>query len=103
VGFSGTGCGARLPRCGTLNSLASGGNELDILTVVRPRAKMSASMYHELLYVCCTFGMIAAWAIRPADSRSRGLTGSDRSDIPTLALRATEAPRGVRVYRAARP
>jgi hypothetical protein len=32
------------------------------------------------------FGMIAAWAIRPADSRSRELTGSDRSDIPTLAL-----------------
>ena len=34
------------------------------------------------------FGMIAAWAIRPADSRSRELTGSDRSDIPTpLTLR----------------
>jgi hypothetical protein len=32
------------------------------------------------------FGMIAAWAIRSADSRSRELTGSDRSDIPTLAL-----------------
>jgi len=76
VGFSGR-AGARSPvrahdRGGARGRGGSRGRARGGATLER-RAKMTR---HQCTMSYCTFGMIAAWAIRPADSRSRGLTGS---------------------------
>jgi hypothetical protein len=74
VGFSGrAGAVRRGPRAPAARGLARPGG-----ATLERRAKMTR---HQCTMSYCTFGMIAAWAIRPADSRSRGLTGSDRSRI----------------------
>jgi len=60
------------PRAGARGRGGSRGRARGGATLER-RAKMTR---HQCTMSYCTFGMIAAWAIRPADSRSRGLTGS---------------------------